>query len=340
MNPSIESLTKQITTYQANTPQAVEAFRLAFTSKKGAIAQLFEQLRDLPTKEKKALGLAINELKKKAFAKYAALKEALPKVGEQENPFPADLTIPPAVRELGALHPITLIQQEIIDIFSRIGFQLSEGPEIEDDWHNFTALNFLPDHPAREMQDTFFMEQNTDMLLRTHTSSVQVRVMQAQKPPIRTLAIGKVFRKETISARSHCLFHQVEGLYVNEKVSFKDLKETLLYFVKSFFGTKTKVRLRPSFFPFTEPSAEVDVSCMLCDAKGCSVCKHSGWVEIAGAGMVDPAVFTHCGIDKKHYTGFAFGMGIERMAMLRYQIPDIRLFTQNNLRFLNQFMAS
>jgi len=251
-----------------------------------------------------------------------------------------DLTLPVDYRNLGSRHPISIVRNEIINIFSRIGYTVSEGPEIEDDWHNFTALNFPPEHPARDMQDTFFIEKNPDITLRTHTSSVQVRVMENTKPPIRTISPGRVYRSEAISARAHCFFHQVEGLYIDENVSFKDLKQTLLYFAKEMFGAETKIRLRPSFFPFTEPSGEMDVTCFICGGKGCNICKHTGWVEILGCGMVDPDVLENCGIDSKKYTGFAFGMGIERITMLKYQINDLRLFSENDIRFLKQFEAT
>jgi phenylalanyl-tRNA synthetase alpha chain len=250
-----------------------------------------------------------------------------------------DLTLPPISDTIGSLHPLSITKKRIIEIFERIGFNVSYGPEIEDDWHNFTALNFPENHPAREMQDTFFIEKNPDIALRTHTSSVQVRVMEKEKPPIRTLSPGRVFRNEAISVRAHCMFHQVEGLYVDKNVSFADLKQTMLYFAKEFFGKDTKIRLRPSFFPFTEPSAELDISCFICGQKGCKICKNSGWVEIGGCGMVDPNVLSKCNIDPEVYTGFAFGMGIERITMLKYQINDIRLFTENDVRFLKQFKS-
>lgn len=250
-----------------------------------------------------------------------------------------DLTLPTIPEALGTRHPLSVVKEQMVNIFSRIGFDLSEGPEIEDDFHNFTALNFPPDHPAREMQDTFFIEKDPDIALRTHTSSVQVRVMENQKPPIRTLSPGRVFRNEAISARAHCVFHQIEGLYIDKDVSFADLKDTLYYFVKEMFGKDIKLRFRPSFFPFTEPSAEIDITCLLCKGKGCNVCKGSGWVEIGGAGMVDPNVLKNAGIDPTVYSGFAFGMGIERMTMLKYQIKDLRLFTENDVRFLRQFKS-
>ncbi len=281
--------------------------------------------------------LSITTLKNEAEAKFKSFVNELEDKKMSEVNTDDDFTLPPVQDTVGARHPLSVVRQEINDIFKRIGFNLSEGPEIEDDWHNFTALNFPPNHPAREMQDTFFIEKNPEMALRTHTSSVQVHVMENQKPPIRTLSPGRVYRNEAISARAHCVFHQVEGLYIDKDVSFADLKETLYYFVKELFGEDTKIRFRPSFFPFTEPSAEIDISCHICKGKGCKVCKGSGWVEIGGAGMVDPNVLTSAGIDPKEHSGFAFGMGIERITMLKYQIKDLRLFTEDDVRFLKQF---
>ncbi len=319
---------------------SLEQFRLNFIGKKGKIAALFTDMKSIAPEERKAFGQQVNELKDAAEDKFREKMQwledqALNAIGQDHG----DLTLPAIPNELGSIHPITQVRQRIIQIFERIGFNLSEGPEIEDDWHNFTALNFPPNHPAREMQDTFFIEKNPDITLRTHTSSVQVRVMENQKPPIRTLSPGRVYRNETISARAHCIFHQVEGLYINENVSFADLKDTLYYFAREMFGQHTKIRLRPSFFPFTEPSAELDISCTVCGGKGCNICKHSGWVEIGGCGMVDPNVLENAKIDPDKYTGFAFGMGIERITMLKYRINDLRLFTENDVRFLRQFMA-
>ncbi|ERM81869.1 phenylalanyl-tRNA synthetase subunit alpha [Rhodonellum psychrophilum GCM71 = DSM 17998] len=321
----------------ASSPEELEAYRMEYISKKSVVGELFAEMKNIPNEEKKVFGQVINELKQLAEEKFQELIERVNTDKKQSNAFDIDLTLPPSNVGAGGIHPLTATRQRIIEIFERIGFNLSEGPEIEDDWHNFTALNFPINHPAREMQDTFFIEKDPDIALRTHTSSVQVRVMENQKPPIRTLSPGRVYRNEAISARAHCIFHQVEGLYVDENVGFADLKNTLYHFAKEMFGKETKVRFRPSFFPFTEPSAEIDISCQLCGGKGCNICKGSGWVEIGGSGMVDPNVLDNCGIDSKKYTGFAFGMGIERIAMLKYQIKDLRLFTENDVRFLKQF---
>ena len=321
-----------------NSDQA-EQFRLKYLSKKGILADLFEQFKTLAPEERKVVGKQLNELKQLAEKKFAEAKETTSQSASgSEN---IDYSLPSEPIELGSRHPISLVRASIVDIFTKIGFTISEGPEIEDDWHNFGALNFPEDHPARDMQDTFFVESGNDekWLLRTHTSSVQVRVMKNQKPPIRTISPGRVYRNETISARAHCQFHQVEGLYVDEGVSFADLKQTLYYFVQEMFGEDIKIRFRPSFFPFTEPSAEMDISCIICGGKGCPVCKQSGWVEILGCGMVHPNVLENCGIDSKKYTGYAFGMGIERIAMLRFQIKDLRLFFENDMRFLSQFKS-
>ncbi|HLU90438.1 MAG TPA: phenylalanine--tRNA ligase subunit alpha [Cyclobacteriaceae bacterium] len=334
---NIEQLKTEIAQAEAQNPDQLEQFRLKYISKKSVIGELFAQMRQIPDDQKKAYGQAVNEVKSLAAEKF---QELVQKVNEQnlvKQEQDLDLTLPATRVKVGGIHPLTSTRQRIVEIFERIGFNLSEGPEIEDDWHNFTALNFPENHPAREMQDTFFIEKNPDIALRTHTSSVQVRVMETQPPPIRTLSPGRVFRNEAISARAHCIFHQVEGLYVDENVSFADLKQTLYHFAREMFGKQTKVRFRPSFFPFTEPSAEIDISCQLCGGKGCNICKGSGWVEIGGAGMVDPNVLENCKIDSEKYTGFAFGMGIERIAMLKYQINDLRLFTENDIRFLRQF---
>src|SRR6056300_1040996 len=323
MLEKVENLKSQVDATSLTTKEEAETFRLQYLSKKGIITELFKAFRDVPAEEKKAFGAALNILKTKAEAKH---KEALESFENQQvlgqN---GDLTRPGNPFEMGAIHPINAIKDEIVDIFKRIGFNVSEGPEIEDDWHNFSALNFPPEHPARDMQDTFFIEKGeNEMALRTHTSSVQVRVMENSQPPIRTISPGRVYRNEAISARAHCFFHQVEGLYIDKDVSFADLKQTLLYFAKELFGDKAQIRLRPSYFPFTEPSAEVDVSCNICSGKGCNVCKYTGWLEILGCGMVDPNVLEQCNIDSEKYTGYAFGLGIERIAMLIYQIPDIR----------------
>jgi len=333
----VDQLKADISNAQAGSPDELESFRMKYISKKSVVGELFAAMRDIPNEQKKAYGQSINEVKQLAEGKF---QELIENVNSQKNGTKStaiDLTLPASNLAIGGIHPLTSTRQRIIEIFERIGFNLSEGPEIEDDWHNFTALNFPENHPAREMQDTFFIEKSPDIALRTHTSSVQVRVMENQAPPIRTLSPGRVFRNEAISARAHCIFHQVEGLYVDENVSFADLKQTLYHFAKEMFGKQTKVRFRPSYFPFTEPSAEIDISCQLCGGKGCNICKGSGWVEIGGSGMVDPNVLENCKIDSEKYTGFAFGMGIERIAMLKYQINDLRLFTENDIRFLRQF---
>jgi phenylalanyl-tRNA synthetase alpha chain len=333
----IEAIKAAIAAADASTPDQLEAYRMEFISKKSVIGELMGAIGSIPNEEKRAYGQLVNGVKQLAEEKFQVFIEKVAASNKKEKTADVDLTLPASNYPLGAIHPLTATRQRIIEIFERIGFNLSEGPEIEDDWHNFTALNFPENHPAREMQDTFFIEKNPDIALRTHTSSVQVRVMENQKPPIRTLSPGRVYRNEAISARAHCIFHQVEGLYVDENVGFADLKNTLYHFAKEMFGKETKVRFRPSFFPFTEPSAEIDISCLICGGKGCNVCKYSGWVEIGGAGMVDPNVLENCGIDSTKYTGFAFGMGIERIAMLKNQIKDLRLFTENDVRFLKQF---
>lgn len=311
-----------------------EALRIKFLGNKGILKDLYLELKSAPNDQKKIIGQALNELKKEIEEKLAKVQKS----NIQESEKKEDFTRPGHGLHKGGLHPLSMVKDEIIEIFEAIGFTISEGPEIEDDWHNFSALNFPPDHPARDMQDTFFINsENPDLSLRTHTSSVQVRVMENSKPPIRTISPGRVYRNEAISARAHCFFHQIEGLYIDKNVSFADLKQTLDYFAKSFFGAEASIRLRPSYFPFTEPSAEVDVSCTLCQAKGCSVCKQSGWLEILGCGMVDPNVLDACGIDSNIYSGFAFGMGIERIAQLKYRVNDLRLYSENDLRFLQQF---
>ena len=336
----------------AKAPTSAEEFRLKFISKKGAISELFEEFKQASVEEKKTLGKVLNELKQSAEAKFKQLSEELETTSSSES-VEIDLSLPSVPNKTGSLHPLNVTRYKIIEVFERLGFNVADGPEIEDDWHNFTALNFPENHPAREMQDTFFVEKpalpeglptgqaggNPDVLLRTHTSNVQIRLMKQQKPPIRAIMPGRVYRNEAISARAHCFFHQVEGLYVDKNVGFSDLKQTLYHFAKEMFGKETKIRLRPSYFPFTEPSAEIDVSCFICGSKGCNVCKYSGWVEIAGSGMVHPNVLRNCGIDPEEYTGFAFGMGIERITMLRYGINDLRLFSENDIRFLKQFKA-
>ena len=316
----------------------VEQFRVRFLGRKGVMAELFEQFKVMPAEQKKELGVALNQLKTAAQAKVEEFKNYVEQAPELNDAH--DLTMPADFLQRGSRHVLSVTMNEIAEIFARIGFTVEESVEIEDDWHLFSALNFPPDHPARDMQDTFFVEKQEgrqEVALRTHTSSVQVRVMETHKPPIRIIAPGRVFRNEAISARAHCIFHQVEALYVDKKVTFADLKQTLLYFAKEMFGEQTQIRLRPSYFPFTEPSAEMDISCNICGGKGCNICKGTGWLEILGCGMVDPNVLDACGIDSKEYTGFALGMGVERMAMLKYQIRDLRLYFENDLRFLHQF---
>jgi len=338
----INNIEEEILMYTAATADELEEFRLKYLSKKGVISDLFSEFRKVPAENKKEVGLLVNGLKEKATEKFNQLREAIGSSAPESSG--DDLTMPGDRIPFGTRHPLSIVRNEIISVFSRIGFVISEGPEIESDDNVFTKLNFPPEHPARDMQDTFFIYRRSDedpdpedILLRTQTSSVQVRVMQGQQPPIRTISPGRVFRNEAISARAHCIFHQVEGLYIDENVSFADLKQTLLFFAREIFGKDTRIRLRPSYFPFTEPSAEMDVSCALCGGKGCNVCKHTGWLEVLGCGMVDPAVLDNCGIDSKKYTGYAFGMGIERIAMLKYQINDLRLYFENDIRFLSQF---
>ncbi|MDA3906493.1 MAG: phenylalanine--tRNA ligase subunit alpha [Bacteroidales bacterium] len=313
----------------------LEVFRVKYIGKKGIIPALFADFKSVAAEDRKEMGILLNNLKNAVLSKIDEAKELLENL-VQHLESGIDLTLP-VNRDLGSRHPLSLVRNQIIEIFSRIGFTVEEGPEIEDDWHNFTALNFPEEHPARDMQDTFFIEKSPDIALRTHTSSVQVRVMENNKPPVRSIFPGRVFRNEAISARAHCIFHQVEGLYIDENVSFADLKQTLMYFAKEMFGENTGIRLRPSYFPFTEPSAEMDISCHICGGEGCNICKYSGWVEILGCGMVDPNVLENAGIDSEKYTGFAFGMGIERVTMLKYQIKDLRLFFENDIRFLKQF---
>jgi phenylalanyl-tRNA synthetase alpha chain len=331
----VNTLQKELDSIIISSPEELEKFRISYLSKKGTISQLFEDFKNVPPFQKKELGLLINKLKHSATTKYQFFKESLSH--DDSISLGIDYTMTAYPFRLGTRHPISLIRKDIIDIFGRIGFSVTEGPEIEDDWHVFSGLNFPEEHPARDMQDTFFIHRTPDHLLRTHTSSVQVRVMESTKPPIRQIFPGRVFRNEAISARSHCIFHQVEGLYIDTNVSFADLKQTLLYFAKELFGPDTSIRLRPSFFPFTEPSAEMDISCSICGGKGCNVCKHTGFVEILGCGMVDPNVLKVSSIDPIEFTGFAFGMGIERIAMLKYQINDIRYLFENDMRFLSQF---
>ena len=339
MREKVEAVKAEISAYQVANQDELEKYRLRFISRKSVVGELFNELKNVAPENRKEAGVLLNDLKNLSLSRFKELIASLENNGDESSAAPIDLTLPPIPDTIGSLHPLSITRKRIIEIFERIGFNVSFGPEIEDDWHNFTALNFPENHPAREMQDTFFIEKNPDIALRTHTSSVQVRVMEKQKPPIRTLSPGRVFRNEAISVRAHCMFHQVEGLYVDKNVSFADLKQTMLYFAKEFFGKDTKIRLRPSYFPFTEPSAELDISCFICGQKGCKICKNTGWVEIGGCGMVDPNVLSNCRIDPEAYTGFAFGMGIERITMLKYQINDIRLFTENDVRFLRQFKS-
>lgn len=342
LKDKIADLLGQVEEMKAANAEEVEALRIKYLSKKGAITELFNEFREVPKEEKKELGQALNQLRQAAEGRINEMRERLSAIGAQAVD-KQDLTRTPDTIELGTRHPLSLVREEIIDIFSRIGFSVAEGPEVEDDKHVYGLLNFPPEHPARDMQDTFFIEKEagvqkpTDVLLRSHTSSVQTRVMTSQQPPIRVLCPGRVYRNEAISARAHCFFHQVEGLYVDKNVSFADLREVLLYFAKEMFGPETKIRLRPSYFPFTEPSAEMDISCDLCGGKGCSFCKGTGWVEILGCGMVDPNVLEACGIDSKVYSGYAFGLGVERITNLKYRVKDLRLFSENDVRFLRQF---
>ncbi len=338
MLDKIKQLQEELTAITASSLEEVDELRIKYISKKGKVNQLFSEFKNVPADQKKEVGNAINVLKNFALEQINKLREEFESSTTSDEGL--DLTRPGESMKLGTRHPLSIVKNEIIDIFGRLGFTVSEGPEIEDDWHVFSALNFPPEHPARDMQDTFFIEKDPDVLLRTHTSSVQIRVMERTQPPIRAIFPGRVFRNEAISARSHCIFHQIEGLYVDENVSFADLKQTLLQFAKELFGENTKIRLRPSYFPFTEPSAEMDVSCSICGGKGCNVCKYTGWLEILGCGMVDPNVLESCNIDSHKYTGFAFGMGIERITMLRYGIKDIRHFFENDVRFLKQFESA
>jgi phenylalanyl-tRNA synthetase alpha chain len=340
MKELLEKLLSEIPSLRANNADEAEQLRIKYLGKKGAITQLFEDFRNISADEKKLWGKPLNELKTLAQQKIEELKNSFNNTTSFSKQGNIDLSRPSDVLLNGAMHPLTLVENKINEIFMRIGFSVADGPEIEDDWHNFTALNFPENHPARDMQDTFFIKQSSPSLsLRTHTSSVQVRVMETEEPPIRMIMPGRVYRNEAVSARAHCFFHQVEGLYIDKDVTFADLKQTLQYFALEMFGNKTKIRLRPSYFPFTEISAEADVSCMFCKGKGCHICKHSGWVEILGCGMVDPAVLENCNINNNEYSGYAFGMGIERIAMLLYEINDLRLFSENDMRFLKQFAS-
>lgn len=353
MQQKISRYTTEIDSFQPANTDELEAFRIKFLGTKGIIKDLFEEFKSVSSEDKRIFGKVLNEFKQTAEAKYQLLKDSF-ETEQQNSGSELDMTLPGEGFELGSRHPLSLVRKEIIGIFSKLGFHVAEGPEIEDDWHNFSALNFPEEHPARDMQDTFFIRLTPDpspggegsnkvekgnIALRTHTSSVQVRMMEAGQPPFRAIMPGRVYRNEAISARAHCFFHQVEGLYIDENVSFADLKQTLFYFVQELFGEGTKVRFRPSYFPFTEPSAEMDISCTICKGEGCQFCKHSGWVEILGCGMVDPNVLDNTNIDSKKYTGYAFGMGIERITNLKYQIKDLRLFSENDVRFLKQFQS-
>lgn len=338
MKSKINELLEEVNRMAAANADELEALRIKYLSKKGQISELFNDFRNVANEEKREVGLLLNELKNTAQDKINELKESFVNAVDTSNK--TDLTRSADPFKLGTRHPLSLTKNEIIDIFARIGFTIAEGPEIEDDWHVFGALNFPPEHPARDMQDTFFIEQQPDVILRTHTSSVQSRVMAHQKPPIRMLFPGRVYRNEAISYRAHCFFHQVEGLYIEKNVSFADLKQALMYFAKEMFGEETQIRLRPFYFPFTEPSAEMDISCNICGGKGCPFCKHTGWVEILGCGMVDPNVLENCGIDSKVYSGYAFGMGVERITNLKYQVKDLRMFSENDVRFLQQFESA
>ncbi|MCM1290521.1 MAG: phenylalanine--tRNA ligase subunit alpha [Prevotella sp.] len=340
MIEKIQNLTNEINALTASSPEEVEQIRIKYLSKKGLISALFNDFRTLPPEEKRSLGQPLNILKNLATDKINTLRENLA-ASADDDLATIDLTRSAAPIPSGARHPLAIVKNEICDIFARMGFSIAEGPEIEDDWHVFSSLNFAADHPARDMQDTFFISRNpSDILLRTHTSSVQTRVMEKNQPPIRIICPGRVYRNEAISARAHCFFHQVEGLYIDKNVSFADLKQVLLTFAREMFGPKTQIRLRPSYFPFTEPSAEMDISCNICGGEGCAFCKGTGWVEILGCGMVDPNVLDACGIDSKVYTGYAFGMGIERITNLKYRVKDLRMFSENDVRFLAQFDAA
>lgn len=335
----IAALEKALEDARATTVDEVEKFRVAMLGRNGAVTELFEAFRTVSSEEKRALGQRMNLLKQAAQARLDALRDIVTTDGPGSVRTVIDLSAPARLDPLGTQHPISIVMDRIVGVFTRIGYTVSQGPEVEDDHHNFGALNFPPDHPARDMQDTFFVE-GKDRALRTHTSSVQVRVMENSKPPVRTVSPGRVYRNEAISARAHCMFHQVEGLYVDKGVSFADLKGTLDHFTKSLFGPDVTIRMRPSYFPFTEPSAEVDMSCSICGGAGCNICKHSGWVEIMGCGMVDPAVLSNCGIDPEVYSGFAFGMGVERIAQLIYRVPDLRMYWENDVRFLDLFTTA
>lgn len=338
LTDKIQSLLGEVADLQAADAKALEELRIKYLSKKGVINGLMGEFRDVAPESKREIGMKLNELKTALQDKLNELREGL--ATKEDDHSALDLTRTPYPIAMGTRHPLSIVKNEIIDIFSRLGFSIADGPEVEDDWHVFSSLNFPEDHPARDMQDTFFVEQHPDIVLRTHTSSVQSRVMENSKPPIRVLCPGRVYRNEAISARAHCFFHQVEGLYIDKDVSFTDLKQVLLTFAREMFGPDTKIRLRPSYFPFTEPSAEMDISCNICGGKGCAFCKQTGWVEILGCGMVDPNVLEANGIDSKVYKGYAFGMGVERITNLKYQVKDLRLFSENDVRFLDEFTAA
>jgi len=334
----LDTYRREIIDTEISGADAAEAYRIRFLGTKGIVKNLFQEMKNVPAEKKKEFGQILNEFKQLAESKYEGVKAS---VNDQRSTVnEKDWSLPGDPIQVGSRHPISIVRNRIVQIFGRLGFSVAEGPEIEDDWHNFTALNLPQDHPARDMQDTFYIHKNPDWLLRTHTSSVQARVMEKQKPPIRIICPGRVYRNETISARAHCFFTQCEGLYVDEHVSFADLKQTLYFFVQEMFGKTVKIRFRPSYFPFTEPSAEMDISCLICGGTGCNVCKHSGWVEILGSGMVHPKMLQNFGIDPNKYTGFAFGMGVERICQLKYRINDLRLYSQNDLRFLRQFVSA
>ncbi|MCQ2195575.1 MAG: phenylalanine--tRNA ligase subunit alpha [Paludibacteraceae bacterium] len=338
MKERIKKLLDDINSLKASNKEELESLRIKYLSKKGEISLLFNDFRNVANEQKREVGQLLNQLKDAAQERINDLKSVIESNSDKQEAL--DLTRTPDPIELGTRHPLSIVKNEIVDIFSRIGFTIAEGPEVEDDWHVFSALNFPPEHPARDMQDTFFITRDPDVLLRTHTSSVQSRVMLSQKPPIRVLCPGRVYRNEAISYRAHCFFHQIEGLYIDKNVSFADLRQALLYFAKEMFGEDTKIRLRPSYFPFTEPSAEMDISCDLCGGKGCAFCKGTGWVEILGCGMVDPNVLESCGIDSKVYTGYAFGLGVERITNLKFKVKDLRMFSENDVRFLEQFKSA
>ena len=338
MLAKIQQLLSEVDALTADNAEALEALRIKYLSKKGAINELMADFRNVPAEQKKEVGMKLNELKQRAQERIAALKESFE--NNDHSCAELDLTRTAYPMPLGTRHPLSIVKNEIIDIFARLGFSMAEGPEVEDDWHVFSSMNFPEDHPARDMQDTFFIESHPDVVLRTHTSSVQSRVMEVSQPPIRIICPGRVYRNEAISYRAHCFFHQVEALYVDKNVSFTDLKQVLLLFAKEMFGADTKIRLRPSYFPFTEPSAEMDISCNICGGKGCPFCKHTGWVEILGCGMVDPNVLESNGIDSKVYSGYALGMGVERITNLKYQVKDLRMFSENDTRFLKEFESA